>query len=76
MPDERVKGCIGKPIRALMPRLEALGYNDFMQGSQQVMLSQLAEAPVAAARSGRPVARSWPEVARSTATAIEDGTAP
>jgi hypothetical protein len=48
LPDERVKGCIGKPIRALIPRLEALGYNDFMQGSQQVMLSQLKEAAASA----------------------------
>jgi hypothetical protein len=48
LPDERVKGCIGKPIRALIPRLEALGYNDFMQGSQQVMLSQLKEAATSA----------------------------
>lgn len=43
-----MKGCIGKPICALIPRLEALGYNDFMQGSQQVMLSQLKEAAASA----------------------------
>jgi hypothetical protein len=46
--DERVKGCIGKLIRGLVPRLEALGYNDFMQGSQQVMLNQLKEAAASA----------------------------
>jgi hypothetical protein len=43
--DDRVKGCIGKLICALIPRLEALGYSDFMQGSQRVMLSQLKTAP-------------------------------
>jgi hypothetical protein len=42
--DQRVKGCIGKMIRALIPRLEALHYEDFMQGNQVVMMSQLKEA--------------------------------
>lgn len=48
-PDERVKGCIGKLISALIPRLEELGYEDFMQGSQRVMLSELKQAAMSAA---------------------------
>jgi hypothetical protein len=47
-PDKRVKGCIGKLISALIPRLEDLHYNDFMQGSQQVMLSELKDAAASA----------------------------
>jgi hypothetical protein len=43
-PDPQVKGCIGKLIHALIPRLENLHYEDFMQGSQLIMLSQLQEA--------------------------------
>jgi hypothetical protein len=48
-PDQRVKGCIGKLIGALIPRLEELHYEDFMQGNQRVMLSQLKEAGQSAA---------------------------
>jgi hypothetical protein len=43
-PDGRVQGCIGKLISALIPRLDELGYEDFMQGSQRVMLSELKQA--------------------------------
>jgi hypothetical protein len=47
-PDERVRGCIGKLISALIPRLDELGYEDFMQGSQRVMLSELKQAAASA----------------------------
>jgi hypothetical protein len=43
-PDPQVKGCIGKLIKALIPRLESLHYEDFMQGSQLVMLGELQKA--------------------------------
>jgi hypothetical protein len=46
--DERVKGCIGKLISALIPRLEDLHYEDFMQGNQRVMLDQLRTAAASA----------------------------
>ncbi len=42
--DARVRGCVGKLISALTPKLASLGYADFMQGNQMVMLSQLEEA--------------------------------
>jgi hypothetical protein len=48
-PHQRVKGCIGKLIGALIPRLEELHYEDFMQGNQRVMLSQLKQAAASAA---------------------------
>jgi hypothetical protein len=41
---EQVKGCIGKLICALYPRLKALKYEDFMQGRQRIMLSDLKKA--------------------------------
>ena len=47
-PDPRVKGCVGTLIDALMPRLNELGYTDFLQGNKKVMLSQLQEAADAA----------------------------
>jgi hypothetical protein len=43
-PCERVKGCIGTLLRALLPALASLGYEDFMGGSQTVTLSQLGAA--------------------------------
>ena len=43
-PCERVKGCIGTLLRALLPALVSLGYEDFMGGSQTVTLSQLKTA--------------------------------
>jgi hypothetical protein len=51
-PEERVRGCIGKLIDSLIGRLNNLGYKDFMQGTQQVMLSELQEA--ARSRSDNP----------------------
>jgi hypothetical protein len=47
-PDSRVEGCVGTLIDALMPQLNKLGYLDFMQGNQKVMLGQLQEAADAA----------------------------
>jgi hypothetical protein len=46
--NKRVKGCIGKLIEALVPCLEDLGYQDFMQGNQRVMLKQLKKAAASA----------------------------
>jgi hypothetical protein len=46
--DERVRGCIGKLISALIPRIEDLHYTDFMQGNQVVMLDQLKTAAASA----------------------------
>jgi hypothetical protein len=43
-PDQRLQGCIGRLISALMPRLESLGYADFIQGNQKVMLDDLRKA--------------------------------
>lgn len=40
-PDLRVRGCVGRLIGAVLPTLRKLGYSDFMQGNQQVLLSQL-----------------------------------
>lgn len=42
--DLRVRGCIGRLIGALVPTLGRLGYTDFMQGNQKVMLSELEAA--------------------------------
>lgn len=43
--DVRVRGCVGRLIGAVLPTLRKLGYSDFMQGNQLVLLSQLeAEA--------------------------------
>ncbi len=43
-PCQRVKGCIGTLLRALLPALVGLGYEDFMGGSQTVALGQLRTA--------------------------------
>src|SRR5262249_33253118 len=43
-PDERLRGCIGRLICALMPKLEGLGYADFIQGNKTVMLDDLRKA--------------------------------
>jgi hypothetical protein len=39
--DLRVKGCVGTLINALFPGLRKLGYTDFLQGNQKVMLGDL-----------------------------------
>lgn len=41
---ERVRGCVGRLIGAVVPALRRLGYTDFMQGSQTVHLSELEAA--------------------------------
>ncbi|WP_146231911.1 hypothetical protein [Lentzea atacamensis] len=43
-PDVRVRGCVGTLIAALIPTLCELGYVDFMQGNQRVMLAELEAA--------------------------------
>jgi hypothetical protein len=40
-PDQRVRGCVGRIIGAVVPSLKKLGYSDFMQGNQKVMLADL-----------------------------------
>lgn len=47
-PDKRIQGCVGKLISALTPKLEGLGYTDFVQGNQKVMLGDLQEAAASA----------------------------
>ncbi|WP_431933283.1 hypothetical protein [Nonomuraea jabiensis] len=51
-PDERVKGCVGKLIHALMPAVSELRYQEFLQGNQRVLLKDLEEA--AASRASNP----------------------
>jgi len=43
-PDDRVRGCVGRIISAVVPALRELGYSDFMQGNQKVMLAELEAA--------------------------------
>lgn len=43
-PDKRSQGCVGTLISALIPELTKLGYTDFMQGNQKVMLDELRAA--------------------------------
>jgi hypothetical protein len=43
-PDERLRGCVGKLISALIEKLDGLGYEDFIQGNQKVMLDDLRKA--------------------------------
>ena len=47
----RARGCVATLIAALTPSLERLGYDDFMQGNVEVMLSDLVEAAQHAHRS-------------------------
>jgi hypothetical protein len=42
--DPCVKGCVAKLIDALIPALDHLGYGNFMQGNEMVMLSSLKDA--------------------------------
>jgi hypothetical protein len=46
--DLRLQGCVGKLISALTPKLERLGYTDFIQGNQKVMLGDLQQAAASA----------------------------
>ena len=43
-PEERVRGCVGRIISAVVPALRQLGYSDFLQGNQKVMLADLEAA--------------------------------
>jgi hypothetical protein len=43
-PDERMRGCLGRIISAVVPALTQLGYSDFLQGNQKVMLADLEAA--------------------------------
>ena len=47
----RVRGCVATLIGALIPSLKRLGYDDFMQGNVEVMLSDLEEAAQHAQRN-------------------------
>lgn len=47
--DPRIKGCLGTLINALLSSLRELGYTDFLQGSQKVMLRDLETAGESAA---------------------------
>lgn len=42
--DDRVRGCVGKLLKALLPQLELLGYCNFMHGNREVRLEQLIAA--------------------------------
>ena len=46
--DVCVKGCVGTLINGLVPALTRLGYTDFLQGNQQVMLGDLEVAAASA----------------------------
>jgi hypothetical protein len=48
--DAHVRGCVGRMIDALLPELRNIGYADFLQGGQRVMLAELEEA----AGTGKP----------------------
>jgi hypothetical protein len=54
--DMRVRGCVGRLIGAVVPALQHLGYADFMQGSQTVLLTELQAA---AARGTNNPDGSW-----------------
>jgi hypothetical protein len=47
-PDERVRGCVGMLISALVPELKRLGYTNFLHGNKEVMLDDLEEAAASA----------------------------
>jgi hypothetical protein len=47
----RARGCVATLIAALAPSLQRLGYDDFMQGNVEVMLSDLVDAAQNAERN-------------------------
>jgi hypothetical protein len=49
--NSKVRGCVATLIAALIPSLERLGYDDFMQGNTEVMLSDLMTAAKHAERN-------------------------
>jgi hypothetical protein len=46
--NERVRGCVGQLIAAVLPALQELGYDDFMSASEVVTLHELEEAAATA----------------------------
>lgn len=40
----RVRGCVGRLVGAVVPAVKQLGYTDFIQGNQRVMLAELEAA--------------------------------
>jgi hypothetical protein len=40
-PDERFRGCVATLIKSLLPALRHLGYNDFIQGNQEITPANL-----------------------------------
>lgn len=42
--DERIRGCVGRLIRAVYDDLERLGHQDFLAGNERVLLSDLDRA--------------------------------
>jgi hypothetical protein len=49
--DPGVRGCIGKLINVLIPRLVAFNYKDFMQGPGKVTLDELEQAAKSSAEN-------------------------
>jgi hypothetical protein len=41
---KRVRGCIGKLLKAVLPSLRGVGYQEFVQGNRVVTLDQLSQA--------------------------------
>jgi hypothetical protein len=71
--DQRVKGCLGTLIASLLPKLESLGYTDFMGGNQKYMISQFQAAAKSATRNpdgflDRLVSRRGEELSRWVAS--------
>jgi hypothetical protein len=49
--DPELQGCVGRLINALTPKLKGLGYDDFIQGNQKVMLDDLRKAADSATKN-------------------------
>jgi hypothetical protein len=47
-PNERVRGCVGTLINAILPALERLRYTEFLQAGETVSLDQLRTAAMSA----------------------------
>jgi hypothetical protein len=46
--EPRIQGCVGTLIKVLVPRMQKLGYSDFIQGNRKVTLAALQEAAATA----------------------------